>query len=444
MGQQVKLLSDSGVGSLLNSVREQFSQVVEQSRIGHVIAWQKEASIARQILLKDERLLQADPETIKYAIHNVAVVGLTLNPIKKHATILPRWNNKRSCYEAQLFVQFQGLMWLAGQAGVTDIVSEVVYTADKFSISRTSEGDKYEHIIAFGAPRDEISNKFMGGYIAARMPGSKLMKAEWVPAEDVYKAREKSDSYIDNKTKKPSKYSPWVWMPDEMYKKFFVKRGSKRWEEAVLKSDDWNRFQTAVAIDNVNEGVIAGRASDIPGTAEHIQSGNDKILEKLSMDQLIEIEKLVKQVAPNTDVNPNNTAHYMAKIARTYRENSLDAVDASKFKEIKDRINDAIKREKQKAALAKGEGAQGKGDAGKQQDGAPKTGGPNAGSGKIGGENGGSGKTGQTGKGGGSGTRIAGEVDPEREPGSDDGDDHQDPAGGRGDGDPGPEDPHHR
>lgn len=447
MGQQVKLLSDTGVGQLLNGVRDQFTQVVEQSRIANVISWQKEASIARQLILKDDRLLQADPETIKNAITNIAVVGLTLNPIKKHATILPRWNNKKNIYEAQLFVQFQGLMWLAGQAGVTDIVSEVVYTADRFSISRTSEGDKYEHIIAFGAPRDEVSNKFMGGYIAARMPGSKLMKAEWVPAEDVYKAREKSDSYIDNKTKKPSKYSPWVWMPDEMYKKFFVKRGSKRWEEAVLKSDDWNRFQTAVALDNVNEGVVKGLASDIPGTAEHISSGSGNVIVNLSMEQLIEIEKLVKQVAPNTDAMPNNTKAYMAKMARAYRANALDEVPASKFQEIKDRINDAIKKQKAKAAAdpqaGKTSGAlgtdkptskEGQGDAGNQQDGAEK---------------GGQGQEGAARNqpaAAGSGTRIAGGSQPAqgsgggREPGSDD-----DKGGGdRGDGDPGPQDSDYR
>jgi recombinational DNA repair protein RecT len=415
LGNQIKLLSDNGVGQLLDSVRNQFTQVVEQSRIGNVIAWQKEASIARQILLRDERLLQADPETIKYAITNIAVVGLTLNPIKKHATILSRWNEKRKCYEAQLFVQFQGLMWLAGQAGVTDIVSEVVYSADKFSMSRTSEGDKYEHIIAHAVPRDEISSTFMGGYIAARMPGSKMMKAEWIPREDVYKAREKSDSYINRKTGKPSEYSPWVWMPDEMYKKFFIKRGSKRWEEAVLKSDDWNRFQTAVALDNANEGIIPQRTSDIPGTAEHIHTeGQDKPAEKLSMKQISELEKLAEQVAPNNDEFPNNTGHYLTKVARTYKASKLADVDASKFDEIKGRINEAIEKQKNKAAgdakagKQEGQGQQGKsgGKAGE----AKGSGGKGAEGGKQGGGSPADSEPGARGSGG----------SEEREPGSDD------------------------
>jgi recombinational DNA repair protein RecT len=415
--QQITLLTDTGVGQLLESTRDQFQQVVEQSRIANVIAWQKEASIARQILLKDTRLLQSTPESIKYAITNVAVVGLTLNPIKKHATILPRWNEKMGAYEAQLFVQFQGLMWLAGQAGVTDIVSEVVYTADKFSISRTSEGDKYEHIIAFGVPRDGISSNFMGGYIAARMPGSKMMKAEWVPAEDVYKAREKSDSYINRKTGKPSEYSPWVWMPDEMYKKFFIKRGSKRWEEAVLKTDDWNRFQTAVALDNANEGIIKQSARDIPGTAEHISTGgqDDKPPEKLSMQQITELEKLAEQVAPNNDEYPNNTGHYLTKIARTYRASKLADVDATKFDEIKGRINEAIEKIKNKKAADP--------KAGKQQ-GTGQQGKPSGTTGQEKGSGGqttsGGAKDGGQATAGGAGARGTGGSAEEREPGSDD------------------------
>lgn len=415
--QQIAVLTDTGIGQLLDSSRDQFQQVVEQSRIGNIIAWQREASIARQILLKDTRLLQSTHDSIKYAITNVAVTGLSLNPIKKHATILPRWNEKLGAYEAQLFVQFQGLMWLAGQAGVTDIVSEVVYTADKFSISRTSEGDKYEHIIAFGVPRDGISSSFMGGYIAARMPGSKMMKAEWVPAEDVYRAREKSDSYIDRKTSKPSKYSPWVWMPDEMYKKFFIKRGSKRWEEAVLKTDDWNRFQTAVALDNANDGIIPQRASDIPGTAEHINTKDDKPVEKLSMKQISELEKLAEAVAPNSDEFPNNTGHYLTKIARTYKAGKLADVDATKFDEIKGRINEAIEKQKNKKAgdaKAGGQGQAGKGEQGKS-------------GGKAGEEKGGRGKAASGGKQGGEGGPGHGQGDQgsggdgsEREPGSDD------------------------
>src|SRR5262245_60940582 len=101
---QLKLMSDATVRQVLDSARDGFQQLAEQSRIANVIAWQAEAGFARQAILKDERLLQADPDSIKNAITNVAAVGLSLNPIKQHAAILPRWNNKLKNYEAQLVV----------------------------------------------------------------------------------------------------------------------------------------------------------------------------------------------------------------------------------------------------------------------------------------------------------------------------------------------------
>lgn len=403
MGQALKLLTDSGVGQILESARDQFSKIVEQSRIQSVIAWQKEAGQARQIILRDERLLQCDAESIKNAITNIAVTGLTLNPIKQHATILARWNYKKKSYDASLVVMYRGLMWLAGQAGVKDISVDVVYSADKFGITKTDEGDKFEHTIAVGVPRDGQFSRFFGAYVAARMPGSTIRKVEWVPSEQIYAARDKSESYLD-KDGKVRANSAWVVFFDEMAKKVAIKVAQKRWEEAVLESDDWKRFQTAVALDNVNEGVIPGRASDIPGTAENLgekQAEAELPAPKLTMDQLTEIEKLAAQLAPNTDAMPNNTSMYMAKVARTYRANVLTDVDQSKFSEIKDRLNDAIKTQKdKKAANPKGDGAKGQGNAGVNKDGAAKTGG--------------SGKTGEGGKGGEGGTRIAGGAAPNK------------------------------
>jgi phage RecT family recombinase len=363
MAQQVKLLSDESVGRILESARDTFTHIAEQTRATSIINWQKEAGFARQIVLRDERLLQADPESIKNAITNVAATGLTLNPVKQHAVILPRWNDKKRSYEAQLVVMYRGLMWLAGQAGVTDIDVDVVYTADRFKIIKTGDGSTFEHEIAFAVPRDGISSKFQGVYVAARMPGSKIRKVEWIPIEQIYKARDKSESYLD-KEGKPRPKSPWVWSFDEMAKKVGIKVAQKRWEEAVIESQEWRRFQTAVALDNANEGVIPSRVSDIPGTAENADQKkiDDKSAEKLSMAQLTELEKLVEQIAPNTDKFPNNVKAYMAKLARLYRCNALDEVLASKFNELKDRLNDNRSKVKAKKAADKTGGQeQGKG-----------------------------------------------------------------------------------
>lgn len=375
MGQQVTLLSDHSVGQILLGTRDTFSGSIERARLQSIINFSKESALARQIISKDVRLQQATEESIKNTFMNVAFVGLSLNPIKQHATILALWNDKISRYEASLSIMYRGLMWLAGQAGVKDISIDVVYSADQYEAIRSSEGDRWKHVIA-RLPHDGIANKFELVYVGARMPGSTIMKLEQIPAEDIYRARDKSDSYLD-KQGKPRESSPWVAWFDEMAKKTGLKRAQKRWEEAVIDNAEWQRFQTAVALDNANEGVIPARADDIPGTAEHVSSGKDKDppppAELLNMAQLTEIEKLVEQIAPNSETYPNNVSAYMAKLARTYRENSLSKVPASKFQEIKDRLNGNIEKVKnKKAADAKGESTKGQPSGGKQQDPAAK------------------------------------------------------------------------
>lgn len=393
--QQVTLLSDASVGNILQGIRDPFSSQIKSARLQGLINFQKESALATQMIAKDYRLQQSTETSIANAFMNIAFVGLSLNPIKQHCALLPRWNDKIRQYEASLSIMYRGLMWLAGQAGVKDISVDVVYSADRFKLIKSDEGDKFEHEFAHSVPRDDphdqnsgllVSNKYQGTYVAARMPGSPTRKVEWVPAEYIYVVRGKSESYIDRETGKPHPKSPWTWSFDEMTKKVGIKIAQKRWEESVIENEEWRRFQTAVALDNVNEGVIPARADDIPGTAEHVASGKDKAADPpklLDMKQLAEIEKLVEQVAPNRDDAPNNVSAYMSKIARTFRQNTLAAVEASKFNEITNRIEDAIQKAKDKKAADPKAGAsatvgtgkqkgQGQSVAGKQQDAAAK------------------------------------------------------------------------
>lgn len=440
--KQVTLLSDASVGNILTGIRDSFSGQVERAKIQNIINYAKESALAKQIIAKEYRLQQCTEISISNAFMNISFVGLTLNPVKQHATFIARWNNGLKRYECSLSIMYRGLMWLAGQAGVTDIDVDVVYSCDRFKLIKTADGSNFEHEIAHAIPRDDdhmgnegrlIANRFHGTYVAARMPGSKIRKVEWIPAEHIYTVRSKSESYIDKETNKPHEKSPWVWSFDEMAKKVAIKIAQKRWEEAVVENEEWNRFKTAVALDNAAEGVIQARESDIPGTATHVPASDDKPTEvvKLTMAQLAEIEKMVEQVAPNRDDAPNNVAAYMSKIARTYRENTLSAVPTSKFDEIKKRIEDAIQQTKDKKTADPKAGqqkaAEGKGDAGKQQDSSAKGSGKQVGGKAAGGAAAKSEHAGSSGSGGksdaqGAGTSPGRERDPNDTFGPDDGD----------------------
>jgi recombination protein RecT len=331
--QRIATLSQDQVITALDRIRDTFVSLAKQAPVP--LDWKREVGFAVQIIMRDDRLLQCDLSSIVNAVVNLAAVGLTLNPIKQQATIVARWNRDKRCYEAGLTIMYRGLAYLAGQAGVTNIVTDVVYSADEFSVSRTDQGDQYVHKINVTTPRDGVSNKFVGVYVAARMPGNKaLPKVEWIPAEDIYAMRDQSDGYRDDKGE-VRKNSPWVKWFDEMAKKSGLKRAQKRWEESAIDSPHWERLQQAVSIDNVTEGVIKPRDSDI--VVEQ-----DK--QKLSMEQIAEIERLASEVWPSTELKPKLTETAITRICRAYKANALSEIDEDRYNEIISRIADARAR----------------------------------------------------------------------------------------------------
>ena len=336
--QKVATLSQVQVTTALEQIRDNFVALAKQAPVP--LDWKREAGFAIQMVMRDDRLLQCDTQSIVNAVTNLAAVGLTLNPVKQQATILARWNRDKRCYEAGLTIMYRGLAYLAGQAGVTNIVTDVVYSADEISISRTDQGDQYTHRINITAPRDGIGNKFMGVYVAARMPGNKsLPKVEWVPAEDIFTMRDQSDGYRDDKGE-IRKNSPWVKWFDEMAKKSALKRAQKRWEESIAENQNWERLQTAVNIDNVTEGVIRPRPSDIVVEPDK---------PKLSMEQIAEIEKNASEVWPATEKKPKLTEVAITRICRAYKANALSEIDAERYPEIMKRIEEARAQTKAKA-----------------------------------------------------------------------------------------------
>src|SRR5690606_39362507 len=54
------------------------------------LSFQKEANFALQIFQGNDYLTKMSPDSIKNAIVNVALTGLTLNPVMKFAYLVPR------------------------------------------------------------------------------------------------------------------------------------------------------------------------------------------------------------------------------------------------------------------------------------------------------------------------------------------------------------------
>jgi recombinational DNA repair protein RecT len=317
---------EADLSAFINDAAPHYQAVVKARALP--LNWQVESDFAKRIVMASRQLKEAEYHSIVEAVTNAANVGLSFNPIRKHVTMVPRYNRKLECYEASLMVMYQGLMFLATQAGVTDIVAEVVYEKDKFEIERTDQGDKFSHKLSMAA-RETDDNKFLGAYVAARMPGSRLIKVEWVPALDIYKMRDNSDSYL-GQDGKPNPNAGWVVWFDEYAKKSAIKRASKRWEEAAMaNTSEWSAFKTAVDIDNASEGVIKPRDTDIEGKAEPVL-----ITEEQSSALLTRCAEL--------KMNPE-------KIFRAYNISSFGEIRASLYEEVVKRIDNFEQQKKSKA-----------------------------------------------------------------------------------------------
>ncbi len=341
--KQVALISAENLDALFGKTRESFKQVVATLPPALRLDFNREVGFAKDLVLRgnsSEKLRKANPATLVATIRNIASVGLTLNPIKQHCTIVPRWNFDSGEFEAHYMPMYRGLVHLGTQAGVQDIVVEVVYSADEFTVERTDKGDEYRHKIAFAVERETDGNKFQGVYVAARMPGSGKMKVEWIPSKDIYKMRANSDSYKD-KEGKIRENSPWVVWFDEQAKKSALKRASKRWEEAIQPNEYWNAFQQAVSDDNTLE---RGRTFD--GEATDVTDRGGKKVELLSPAQVGQVEAAFSKAKVR-----------VARILTAYNVRALGEIPAEKFEELMERAATAQKALDEKA---KGKGTGGK------------------------------------------------------------------------------------
>lgn len=118
---------------------EKIKEIVEQrfDRIAQLLPKHIDAKryvgITLNALWKNEKLYDCEPFTLMKAIYDLAELGLEVGSYRGQACILPYWNEKKKCYEAQSQVMYQGLIDLAARSGeVVDIRARIVYEKDSF------------------------------------------------------------------------------------------------------------------------------------------------------------------------------------------------------------------------------------------------------------------------------------------------------------------------
>ncbi|WOB06550.1 recombinase RecT [Piscinibacter gummiphilus] len=203
------------------NARESFDAAIAP---GLSINFESEASFAVQIVTANEYLLKVAKnarQSMHNAIVNVAAIGLTLNPAKKQAYLVPRKVGKQGVVVC-LDVGWGGLIDLAVEAGaIMWAKAHEVYANDEFQ--RTNDGTPPHHKFKEFTDRGDL----VAIYVVSKLPNGDFL-TEVMTVGEINDIRDRSEAFKAYQENKISK-TPWVddWL--EMAKKTVVRRASKWW-----------------------------------------------------------------------------------------------------------------------------------------------------------------------------------------------------------------------
>ena len=224
---------------LIERAKKQFIKIAENENTG--INYEKESAFAYQALLKNDFTLSTamnNPNSVVYAVINIASVGLSLNPATAYAYLVPR--DEAICLD----ISYQGLIKIATDSGsIMWAKADLVYSADKFEYHGPAKLPDHT-ADPFGERGD-----FVGVYCIAKTHDGDYL-VETIKADEVLRIRDESASIKYAKTDFQKASSPWTRYFGEMAKKTCIKRASKTWP----KTEQHERIQKAIEIIHETEG----------------------------------------------------------------------------------------------------------------------------------------------------------------------------------------------
>lgn len=180
--------------------------------------FQREAGFAIQVLGANRYAMDtamANRQSVVDAVVNVAAIGVSLNPAKKQAYLVPR--DGKICLD----ISYMGLMDLAQATGsVRWAQAALVYAGDTFSLTGLDRPPQHS-FNPFAKDRGEL----VGVYVTVKTSDGDYLTHTMTIA-DVYEIRDRSMAW------KKKQAGPWATDEGEMIKKTCVKQASKYWPRA--------------------------------------------------------------------------------------------------------------------------------------------------------------------------------------------------------------------
>lgn len=268
-----------------------------QSRLtNNNLNFEVEAGFAVQQLESNDYLLSVaagNRQSVINAVTNVAAIGISLNPARKQAYLVPR--DKKVCLD----ISYIGLTDLATQSNsIVWAKSELVYTNDNFMMGEPGTMPKHQ-FNPFGKDRGDV----VGAYVVVKTPSGEYL-CDAMSIDEINSIRDRSSAWKAYKSKGVS--CPWVTDAGEMAKKTVIKRASKMWP----KNDRLNMAIQHLNVD-LDEGIEfsnQARTSGAEVAAKELEERKQKVRNELYPKLKAFAEQGLETL--NEKLSMLNKAHY--------------------------------------------------------------------------------------------------------------------------------------
>ncbi|OMG85421.1 recombinase RecT [Achromobacter xylosoxidans] len=252
--------------------RDSFAAVLTDPSIN----FEKEAGFAIQVLQNNDFALKVatgNRQSVINAVTNVAAIGISLNPAKRQAYLVPR--DGRICLD----ISYMGLIDLAVATGsIRWAQAELVREADNFALN------------GFDAPPTHVFNPFskdrgeiVGAYVVVKTADGDYLTTPM--------AKDEIDGIMNrSQSVKSGKSSPWKTDYGEMAKKTVVKRAYKYWPKNDRLSEAIHHLNTDGGEGLATTAVAPTDPDLLPRLRKAVEAARDAAaLEKVWKDGLAEV-----------------------------------------------------------------------------------------------------------------------------------------------------------
>lgn len=199
------------VTGAIQEARDDFSRVL----VDRSISFERESGFAIQQLQRNDYTLSIamkNKQSVINAITNIAAIGISLNPARKQAYLVPRGG--KICLD----ISYMGLLDIAVASGsILWGQAELVRENDAFRKIGMDKQPVHD-FEPFGKGRGDI----VGVYVVVKLHNGDYLTTT-MDIDDVHSIRDRSESW------KRGNSSPWKTDEGEMIKKTVIRRAYKMW-----------------------------------------------------------------------------------------------------------------------------------------------------------------------------------------------------------------------